>query len=294
MTEARQTHAWLGWLPLPLFVFAVLAVGLRLVPWAFMWLLSITIFFGLKWLTWWKAPTSATSWARSLAYLFAWPGMDVERFMSTARKVDPPSIRAWFMAVLKTAFGALIFWQLARRVPASHPLLQGWAGMVGLIFLLHFGSFDLLAQFWRWRGIDATPIMDRPHRSASLSEFWGKRWNLGFRQFAYDLVFVPLRARKASPAAISFAIFLLSGLIHDLVISLPARGGYGLPTLYFVIQGVGVWFERSKAGRAMGLGSGAAGWLFMALVTIAPAGLLFHRPFILNVIIPFMKAVHAL
>jgi len=64
--------------------------------------------------------------------------------------------------------------------------LRGWAGMLGLILLLHFGTFQIVALFWQRFGVDAMPIMSAPLRSQSLSEFWGKRWNLAFRQLSYD------------------------------------------------------------------------------------------------------------
>jgi hypothetical protein len=130
-------------------------------------------------------------------------------------------------------------------------------------------------------------------RSTSLSEFWGKRWNLGFRQLAHDLIFCPLH-EGIGPGAAGFVVFVVSGLIHDLVISVPARAGYGLPTIYFVLQGIGVAIERSRVGRRMGLRHGVQGWLFMAAFTAGPAFWLFHPPFVRNVILPFLKAVHAL
>jgi alginate O-acetyltransferase complex protein AlgI len=92
----------------------------------------------------------------------------------------------------------------------------------------------------------------------------------------------------------SLLVFLASGLIHDLVISLPANGGYGLPTGYFVLQGLGVTLERSNLGRYLGMQRGISGWLFMFIVTAGPAFWLFHPPFVLRVILPFMHAVHAL
>ena len=165
--------------------------------------------------------------------------------------------------------------------------------MFGLILLLHFGAFQIIALIWQDLGVKAEPIMSAPLRSTSLGEFWGKRWNLGFRQLAHELIF--RRAyRKLGAGMASFLVFLVSGLIHDLVISLPARGGYGLPTLYFLIQGAGVAVERSTFGTRLGLGQGMRGWCFMVVFLTAPVFGLFHPWFVLRVILPFMRAIHAL
>ena len=59
-------------------------------------------------------------------------------------------------------------------------------------------------------------------------------------------------------------------VVHDLVISVPAGGGYGGPTLFFALQGVAVLVERSPLGRRVGLGRGWRGWLFTMLVLLAP------------------------
>ena len=89
-------------------------------------------------------------------------------------------------------------------------------------------------------------------------------------------------------------VFAASGLIHDLVISLPARAGYGLPTLYFLVQGAGVTLERSQFGKRFGLGRGVRGWCFMVVFLTLPIFGLFHPWFVLRVILPFMRAIHAL
>jgi hypothetical protein len=262
--------------------------------WLFMWTLSFAIFLGLKWITWWEArdlvPHSAL---RSLAYLLAWPGMDAESFLDARRQASTPRLQEWLWAAAKTACGILLLWFLARRVPAQYPLVQGWTGLFGLIFLLHFGSFHLIALFWQAHGVDTQPIMAQPMLSKTLSEFWGKRWNLGFRQLAYDLIFRPLH-KPVGAAAASLLVFVVSGLIHDLVISLPARGGYGLPTAYFILQGIGVTLERSSLGNRLGLRKGLSAWLYLLIVTAAPAFWLFHPPFVLRVILPFMHAINAL
>ena len=165
--------------------------------------------------------------------------------------------------------------------------------MVGLVLLLHFGTFQIVALLWQSFGVKAERIMSAPLQSTSLGEFWGKRWNLGFRQLAHELIFRPLH-RPLGALQACFLVFAVSGLIHDLVISLPAHAGYGLPTIYFLLQGVGVAVERSTFGRRFGLAHGTCGWCFMMVFLMAPVFWLFHPGFVLCVILPFMRAMHAL
>ena len=289
-----STASWVGWLPLLIVPAISILFRNRMSAWLFMWTLSFVIFLGLKWITWWRVRDCVphNTW-RSLAYVAAWPGMDAEGFLDTEKHPIKPTPRDWLWAILKTAVGVSLLWIVARRVAGEHSLVRGWIGLFGLIFLLHFGAFHLIALFWRAMGVDAEPIMSKPILSKTLSEFWGKRWNLGFRQLAHDLIFRPLHKRTGVAAA-GLLVFVASGLIHDLVISLPARGGYGLPTGYFMLQGLGVTLERSGFGRRHGLQTGLTAWIFMLIVTIAPAFWLFHPPFVLRVIIPFMHAIHAL
>ena len=293
-STARLGGIWVETLPMLVFAALVISLQARMPAWVFMWALSFAIFAGLKWMTWWKARNRvAHSAGRSIAYLVAWPGMDAEAFLDAGKHSAKPNAREWVWATVKTALGVALMWMVARRIREQQALLRGWTGLLGLIFLLHFGSFHLIALFWQAMGIDAQPIMSKPILSKTLSEFWGKRWNLGFRQLAHDLIFRPLY-KRVGVAAAGLLVFVASGLIHDLVISLPARGGYGLPTGYFILQGLGVTLERSDLGRRIGLQEGPVAWIFLVIVTAAPAFWLFHPPFVLRVILPFMRAVHAL
>jgi Membrane bound O-acyl transferase family len=262
--------------------------------WIFMWALSFAIFAALKWMTWWTShDTVPARLGRSLAYLMAWPGMDADAFLDPHSRPSRPRLREWLWATMKTALGILLIWAISRRVPAEQAALRGWTGLFGLIFLLHFGSFHLLALFWQADGIDARPIMASPILSKSLREFWGKRWNLGFRQLAHDFIFRPLQKHTGASVA-GLLVFVVSGLIHDLVISVPARGGYGLPTAYFIVQGLGVVLERSALARRIGLQKKLPARIFTLVVTVAPVFWLFHPPFVQRVIIPFMQAIRAL
>jgi hypothetical protein len=108
----------------------------------------------------------------------------------------------------------------------------------------------------------------------------------------HDLAFKPL-ARRRGAAGAMLMVFVISGLIHDLVISLPARGGYGLPTAYFLIQAGGVMFERTTLAKRLGLGRGFRGWLFTVLIVAGPAFWLFHPAFVRNVALPMLHAIGA-
>jgi len=116
---------------------------------------------------------------------------------------------------------------------------------------------------------------------------------LAFRDVVHAYLF-RASLRRFGLAGATLAVFFVSGLVHDLVISLPARGGWGRPTIYFVIQGFGVLLERSRLGRWLGLGRGVPGWLFCAAVSLAPLPLLFHQPFIEGVVLPMLVAIGAL
>ncbi len=188
------------------------------------------------------------SHCRALCSLFACVaghGCSYE-FLGDSRARKPQSVQ-WGWALTKTCMGILLMWVCARHVPATLPLLQGWIGLLALILLLHFGSFELIALGWQSVGVNAQAIMQQPLSSYSRSEFWGKRWNLGFRQLSHEFIFQPSHRVIGTQWAM-LLVFLVSGLIHESVISLPARGGYGLPTAYFVLQGVGVLVERSPIG----------------------------------------------
>lgn len=279
----------LAWLPL-----ALLPLASAWPRWALMWVVAAAIFFGCKWLTWREhLVLRREPWPRSLAYLLLWPGMDARAFFDDTRPSGDPAPRQWGSAVVVTLFGGSILWGAARWVPPNHLLLRGWIGMIGLILLLHFGTFRLLAFAWQSAGIRAEPIMRFPIAARTLSEFWSLRWNRGFNDLAHRYLFRPLQARLG-PAAATMLTFLASGLLHELVISLPAVGGYGLPTAYFLLQGAGILAQRSPAGKRAGLARGIRGRLFTLLATAVPAFWLFHPLFVERVIIPFFTVIGAL
>jgi alginate O-acetyltransferase complex protein AlgI len=297
-----KPRRWPGWMPLAALPALTLLVRSRVEPWLFMWLMAGSIFLGCKWLTFWRAQKQSPRFSsmRAVGYLFLWPGMDAAAFLGSGSANDSiarssanlkSARRDACVSVLNFLFGAGLLFVLARLV--SNPLLAGWIGMAGIVFILHFGLFALAGVLWRMSGVNARPIMNAPIKATSLSEFWGRRWNGAFNQLVLDSFFRPLY-RALGPVRATLTAFLFSGLIHELVISVPAGGGFGLPTAYFLLQGCGVVAQRGPLGRHLGIRRGIGGWGFTMLLTAGPAFWLFHPPFVRRVVLPFMQAIGAL
>jgi Membrane bound O-acyl transferase family len=285
---------WHGWELLLVLPTAVLLVTPADWPrWVFMWLLAGAIYAGCKWLTWRRTPAPEASLWRHAGYLLLWPGLDAPAFLDPqVRPSCKPSPGEWGFALGKLTLGLVLFFGITRLVPSGLPYLAGWVGMAGVVFVLHFGLFHLLSCGWRSLGVEARPLMNWPVVSTSLGEFWGRRWNTAFRDLTHRFLFRPLM--RLGPGRAALAGFVFSGLAHDAVISLPAGGGYGGPTLYFLLSGAGILAERSRWGRSVGLGRGGRGWVFTMLVLLLPACLLFHPPFVLQIVVPMMHDLGAL
>lgn len=291
----QQISVWRGWGPVVILPCAVLMFTPAAWPrWLFMWLLAFVILAGCKWLTWRRTPAPRARWWQHAGYLLAWPGLNARSFLSSDRlnKNERPRLRECGFATITLLIGGVLFWGVAGRISDDQKIFSGWIGMVGLVLMLHFGAFHLLSCAWRSAGIDARPIMNHPLVSVSVSEFWGRRWNTAFRDFTHRFLFRPLSSWLGPRRAI-VAGFVFSGIIHDLVISVPSGGGYGWPTLFFGTQAAAIFVERSRAGLAIGLGRGLRGRLFTMLTLTLPAYGLFHPPFVRNIILPFMQALGA-
>jgi hypothetical protein len=217
--------------------------------------------------------------------------MDAAAFLS-GKTVHLPSPAEWVFAAGKLAVGLILVFAIARTVPDTHPYWRGCIGICGAVMTLHFGFFHLLSCGWRACRVDARPLMNWPLATDSVSDFWGRRWNLAFRDLTHRFLFRPI-TRRFGPTWGILAGFFASGLVHDAVISLPAGGGYGGPTLFFLLQGCALLAERTPIGKRTGLGRGYRGWIFTVFTLAAPLCLLLHPPFVDRVIVPFLDVLGA-
>lgn len=250
--------------------------------WVFMWLLAFALYIACKVWTLVEFPPG-TGWKAGLVYALAWPGMDPVSFMQP--QLPGGNRTLGVLAVRNLVIGGLCLWGFAPKLLASYPLTAGWVGMTGLIFILHFGLFHGLTILLRNCGFNAVPIMNRPLEATSLSEFWGRRWNRAFQCMTKRHIFRPLVPRIGAGPALGISFFA-SGLIHEWVITLPAGGGWGGPTLYFLFQWLGMKVERPFKTRL----KEPLSRIWTLGIVLLPTGLLFPAVFVRRVILPMFVA----
>src|SRR5262249_30351983 len=129
-----------------------------------------------------------------------------------------------------------------------------------------------------------------PLKSSSLREFWSRRWNLAFVEMNRLLFLAPLNRRLGARAG-RFAVFVISGLLHELAISYPCLSAWGGPLLYFVLQGTAYLAEPRvlRAKRAKGI----LKRLWVLGVIVVPVPLLFTAPFRDALVVPLFQTLRA-
>ena len=214
----------------------------------------------------------------ALAYVALWPGMEPEPFGARTDSREGLGLMAWGM--VKMAGGAILL-----SIRTGYIWVDAAIVLLGIGTLVHLGFIDALTGFWRLRGIRVERLFVNPAGATSLRDFWGRRWNRAFHVIARDRIFKPVARRWGTTSGI-VATFVFSGVLHDLLISLPAGGGYGLPTLYFLLQGVGMLVEGRVLGTSPRHTLPGRFWSFAWVVF--PAPLLFHPWFIECLIFPMI------
>ncbi len=223
---------------------------------------------------------------RLLAYC-VWPGMQPRQFLAAARapaEAPVPTVRGFLLNVLA---GAALLWLAPRLMPAETPrAVRFWVALVGFCFLCLVARMDFWALIFRAMGFAVEKLWDCPVAATSLGDFWGRRWNRIVSGLFREVVFAPV-ARLAGARVALLAVFLYSGLYHEMV-SVLARSGYGGPTLYFLVQYLGVAAESSRPGRRVLRGRPGLGQAWTLAVVTLPVGLLLHRGFVEGYLVPML------
>lgn len=232
------------------------------------------------------AGEKALPFDRWTIFSILWAGMRPVLFEGPPTKAKPygamalqGSLCAFAGALLMTTTGPVWRW-------TDSVFLVTILFFIGSSLLVHYGFFTLAAAFWRARGFDCEPLFRNPLVAENLGDFWGKYWNLAFREMTSLAVYRPLKGRLGSVLPL-FPAFVLSGLFHEVAISAPVRDGYGLPLLYFLLHGTLVGGERIGLKKGFVIqGYWGRIWTFFWL--ILPLPVLFHGPFLRGVIWPLI------
>jgi Membrane bound O-acyl transferase family len=219
--------------------------------------------------------------AGSLAlFLVAWPGVRTDPF-AARRAADPGAARLIGQGAAVATAGALAWWLLAATGERLPRPLAGWLGVAVLLTTFHCGLSDVVSGGLRRAGYPVRRLFRDPLASRDLREFWSSRWNIAFVEMN-QVVFLPWLRRHLGRAAHP-AVFVLSGLLHELAISLPVGTGFGLPTAYFTMHAAATHVEQRLGVRRW---PGWAARLWTWALIVGPLPLLFHRAFRDTVVLP--------
>ncbi|MGZ3653100.1 MAG: wax synthase family protein [Bdellovibrionota bacterium] len=124
-------------------------------------------------------------------------------------------------------------------------MLLNYAGLFSLLLIVHLGLLEILADGLRLLGYTPQSLFDRPYLALTLRDFWSVRWNRAFVDMNKIFLLQPLRGLMPAPV-LTFSIFAVSGLLHELGISYADGVSWGKPFTYFVLQGLGMELERRR------------------------------------------------
>lgn len=227
------------------------------------------------------------SFLQWIAFALGWPGMDPLPFEQLGKGVKVPlNRRLLYTGLSSMVLGILLLYVLAlllrHHVLPTYFLCQ--LSFIPFICIFHIGIGNIGTTTWAFLGVKVEPVMLAPWQSETLGSFWGKRWNVPFIQMMRITLFIPF-ARKNKATWALILSFLISGIFHEIALTLPVHGGYGLPFLYFSLQALLVSAEKKYTGHWRP--SFKRVWVFACL--LLPFPLLLPQPFLHKVILPFLN-----
>ncbi|MBT1711999.1 membrane bound O-acyl transferase family-domain-containing protein [Fulvivirgaceae bacterium PWU5] len=222
-----------------------------------------------------------------LAFALGWFGMRAAPFEQLPGAPLPYG-KLMIKGVIRIAIGlALLYFSMTAEhfAIATTLFVPQLLLLVGISMILHFGVLNLSTAAWRAQGADVQELFRSPYKSTSLREFWGKRWNMAFSEMTAQITYRPLKRTMSTEQAMLLS-FLLSGLLHEIAISLPVNAGYGLPMLYFTLHASAMLAEAKSTRLQRLLRHPILSHIWVMSLLILPLPLLFHSAFMLHVLAP--------
>ncbi|HXH30341.1 MAG TPA: MBOAT family protein [Bacteriovoracaceae bacterium] len=152
----------------------------------------------------------------------------------------------YFGTFFINALMSLIFIVLARELLAPLSVLDVWLFSPMILFFTEgLGAFG--QWIFSYNPVATYPIHNRPLKSKSLSQFWGRHWNLWIQDWLKDVRYYLAPKKSGLKLAVAFCF---SGIFHEIMCNLPyfivyQKSYFGTMMGYFLIQATGLWVDKS-------------------------------------------------
>jgi hypothetical protein len=237
--QHTATRRITGWLVLLLITATAHWVMIDETPLARMVGLCCVLLGGMKGLVYAEwARTQKLTLARYFVFSLLWFGMDPGSFSNRRNGLSfQNDVSLGIVLMVIGTAAAWIVWKMEWR--------HIFAMFLPMSLGFHFGALRVLKGMHRCFGFPVRTLFPNPLETTSIADFWGKRWNVGYSQMLQRVIGRPLTRLIGDRAAL-MVVFVSSGLLHEIAITLPCRSGYGLPTLYFTVHGILTLLEKSR------------------------------------------------
>ncbi len=208
------------------------------------------------------------NWPSYFLFSLCWFGMDPGSFGKRKKGLAwKEDVLLGLILMLVGTLGAWLVWFMEWRqiLVMFLPMSLGF----------HFGALRVLKGGLRAAGYPVRTLFPNLLKARGVADFWSRRWNVGYSQMMQRLVGRPV-GRLFGREAGTMAVFVGSGLLHEIAITVPVGAGYGLPTIFFTVHGFLVLLE----GRWLR----PLGKIPALLLVAVPLGVLFPPEFQTKVI----------
>ncbi len=227
------------------------------------------------------APPTSNFRAR-LGWFFSWMGTG-----KIERRVRSFDVLSLLHLIAATAVFAFAVFCVKSVSAVGFWLLMRW--LAGGIMILAFAeiatsSHDLLTNLM---GINAPALMRSPILSASIGEFWARRWNVAASALIFRPIFFKPFVRRGVALGL-FAAFFFSGFAHVLL-AFMAMGRWKMSFVcgaFFAVQPLLILAERKMKVRCWPTAA-ARTWALAALAITSP---LFVEP-VIQLVTPSLRLI---
>lgn len=191
----------------------------------------------------WQVADGVRFKSKSGAFLFllTWPGISIAGF--TERKEVDPKTGSRFLESWLTFLAGIGILVVVSLLGKGDSTALNYIALLSILLIVHLGLVEVVADGIRLLGFSPRSLFDRPYLATSLRDFWSARWNRAFVDMNKIFIMGPLRD-KVPLAVLTFSIFAISGILHEIGISYADGMSWGHPILYFVVQGIGMEIEK--------------------------------------------------